>query len=185
MTLDTGLGDPAWLPHPVRIIGWAIANGDQRLHGGSPQNDLIGGAMPSIAVITAARLATCSTIAIVQISSLYAGAAVATLIAWTTLAIRSLDDATREVELFLSSGNKGAARCAIRALVGRDPETLDPPGLVRASIESIAENLSDGFVAPLFFLIVAGPAGALAYKAINTLDSMIGYRGQVKSNATF
>lgn len=67
---------------------------------------------------------------------------------------------------------------AIGSLVGRDPERLDKPGIIRAAIESVAENASDGFVAPLLFLVIAGPAGAMAYKAINTLDSMIGYRNE-------
>lgn len=176
VALDMGLGDPAWLPHPVRIIGWAIAAGDRHLHRGSPQSDLISGALLSIAVIAVAGLAAWSIVAIAQILNLYAGEVVATLIAWTTLAIRGLDDAAREVEDSLNRGEEDMARRAVRALVGRDAGILNHSGLVKAAIESIAENLSDGFVAPLLFLVVAGPVGALAYKAINTLDSMIGYR---------
>jgi adenosylcobinamide-phosphate synthase len=76
----------------------------------------------------------------------------------------------------LRAGDEGRARYSIRTLVGRDPETLDATGLIRAAIESVAENSSDGIIAPLLFLVVAGPVGAVAYKAVNTLDSMIGYK---------
>jgi adenosylcobinamide-phosphate synthase len=176
VALDVTLGDPAWLPHPVRLIGWIIGVGDRRLHTGNRLTDLINGGVLSVAVIAAAGLAPWLAIAGTQMFNLHAGAFVAIIVAWTTLAIRGLDDAARKVEQSLRSGDEGSARCAIRALVGRDPETLDRHGLIRAAIESIAENLSDGFVAPLLFLAVAGPAGALAYKAINTLDSMVGYR---------
>jgi adenosylcobinamide-phosphate synthase len=176
VALDLALGDPVWFPHPVRMIGWAIAASEIHIHTGNRRADLINGGLLSIALIAAAGLTAWATIAIGRTFNPYAGAVAATLIAWTTLAIRGLDDAAREVESCLNRGDEGAARYAIRALVGRDPETLDRQGLVRATIELIAEHLSDGFIAPLLFLAVAGPVAALAYKAINTLDSMIGYR---------
>jgi adenosylcobinamide-phosphate synthase len=86
---------------------------------------------------------------------------VAILIAWTTLALRGRDHAANEVEYHLNTGDEGSARRAIRALVGRDSETLDRSGLIRGSIESLAENSSDGVIAPLFFLVIAGPVGAV------------------------
>jgi len=178
VAMDLIVGDPAWLPHPVRMIGWAIAIGERRLHTGNRQSDLIAGGLLAIAVVGSAGLAVWLTIAIAGILGAYPAAVAATLIAWTALAIRGLDSAAREVERSLDGGDEAAARSAIRALVGRDPETLDRRGLLRATIESIAENLSDGFVAPLLFLVVAGPVGAISYKAINTLDSMIGYRNE-------
>jgi len=174
--LDASCGDPAWLPHPVKAMGKAIAAGDQYLHDGRRSHDLINGALLAFAVIGATAGTAWAIIAIGQLLSPYAGGLAAILIAWTTLAVRGLSDAAREVERYLRIGDEGSARCAIRALVGRDPETLDRSGLLRAAIESVAENLSDGFAAPLLFLVVAGPVGAITYKAINTLDSMIGHR---------
>jgi adenosylcobinamide-phosphate synthase len=150
--------------------------GDRHLYTGSRRTDLINGGVLSIVVIAIAGGVAWITIAAVQMFNSYVGALAATIIAWTTLAIRGLDDSARSVERSLIAGDDGSARFAIRALVGRDPESLDHQGLIRASIESIAENLSDGFVAPLLFLAVAGPVGAIAYKAINTLDSMVGHR---------
>ena len=178
LALDAVFGDPTWLPHPVRLIGRAIAAGDRYLHTGNPRSDLISGALLALVVIAAAGLSTWAIIAAFQTLGSYVGALVAILIAWTTLALRGLEDAAHEVEYNLNTGDEGSARHAIRALVGRDPETLDRSGLIRGTIESVAENSSDGVVAPLFFLFAAGPAGAIAYKAINTLDSMIGHRDE-------
>jgi adenosylcobinamide-phosphate synthase len=176
VALDIMFGDPAWLPHPVKGIGWLIGLGDRHLSTGRPRTDLINGGVLAIAVIAIACGAASVIISVAQMLNVYAAALAATIVAWTTLALRGLDDAARSVERSLIAGDDQSARCAIRALVGRDPESLDRQGLIRASIESIAENLSDGFVAPLLFLAVAGPIGAIAYKAINTLDSMVGYR---------
>ena len=176
VALDVGCGDPAWLPHPVRLIGWTIAAGDRYLHTFDRREDLIRGGLLVIAVVAAAVLTTWAIITAGQMLSSDVGASMAILIAWTTISARGLDDAAREVGLHLCAGDEGRARYSIRTLVGRDPETLDASGLIRATIESIAENSSDGIIAPLFFLIVAGPVGSVAYKAVNTLDSMIGYK---------
>src|SRR4029077_16818783 len=95
--------------------------------------------------------------------------------AWTTLALKGLDSAAGEIEGALECGRDDLARVAMPALVGRDPVALAREGMVRATGESVAENCSDGVVAPLCFLFAGGPVLALAYKAINTLDSMIAY----------
>jgi adenosylcobinamide-phosphate synthase len=174
--LDMVFGDPSWLPHPVRLIGSAIAAGDRYLHSGNKRGDLINGGLLASGVVAIAGVVTWATIQLLQCLSPYAGALAAVVIAWTTLAVRGLDQAASLVEHHLSLGDEDSARRAIRALVGRDAETLDRSGLIAATIESIAENSSDGFVAPLLFLITAGPVGAVIYKAINTLDSMIGHR---------
>ncbi len=176
VALDVTCGDPDWLPHPVRLIGQAIAVADRRFHTGQPRTDLMGGALVSMGVIGVSALTSWTLIALLERVNSYAGALAAILIAWTTLAARGLDQAAHNVERHLQAEDDGSARQAIRALVGRDPERLDRRGLIGAAIESLAENCSDGFVAPLLFLVVAGPVGAISYKAINTLDSMIGYR---------
>ncbi|MGH7916536.1 MAG: cobalamin biosynthesis protein CobD/CbiB, partial [Candidatus Binataceae bacterium] len=97
------------------------------------------------------------------------------LVAWTTLAARGLDRAAFGVQAALSCGDEAGARRALPALVGRDPEALNRNGMICATVESVAENCSDGIIAPLLFLFVGGPVAAMAYKAANTLDSMIGY----------
>src|SRR4029077_13826544 len=94
------------------------------------------------------------------------GPAAAVVIAWTTLALNRLDRAAGEVEQAFGRDRDDLARAAMPALVGRDPATLDREAMVRATVESVAENCSDGVIAPLCFLFVGGPVLALAYKAI-------------------
>jgi adenosylcobinamide-phosphate synthase len=176
VALDAACGDPDWLPHPVKAIGWMIARGERLLYTGQSRHDLLRGGVLSIGIITSTGVMAWLVIAVAQKLNLYAGALISLQMGWTTLAARGLEDAARSVEHHLRSGDDISARYAIRALVGRDPERLDRNDLLRAAIESIAENCNDGFVAPLLFLVVAGPVGAVVYKALNTLDSMIGYR---------
>ena len=160
----------------MRLIGWLIDLGDRRLHQGVPGHDLTIGGLLALATIAFSALTAWLVIVFAHRLGWFAEAIAAAIIASTTLALRGLDGAARQVEDDLRSGREKEARLALRALVGRDPEKLDCIGMIRAAIESVAENTSDGFVAPLFFLAAAGPVGAISYKAINTLDSMIGYR---------
>ncbi len=176
LALDLVLGDPLWIPHPVRLIGRAVSFGEARLRTGEPRADLWRGALLTSAVVIGTALAVWMAIAIASTAANWLGLAAAVLIAWTTLALHGLDRAAGEVEQALGRGHDDLARAAMRALVGRDPAILDRDAMVRATIESIAENCSDGVLAPLCFLFLGGPVLALAYKAINTLDSMIGYR---------
>ena len=178
IVLDRLLGDPDWLPHPARMIGVAISRGEAMLYTGDSAADLRAGAILTIAVVALSAVAAWAAIAILGWIHPALGALAAVLIAWTTLALRGLDDAAREVQEALLRHDEEAARRAMPALVGRDPATLDRAAMIRATVESVAENSSDGVIAPLFFLFIAGPVGAIAYKAINTLDSMIGHRDQ-------
>jgi hypothetical protein len=91
--------------------------------------------------------------------------------------LRGLDDVARQVERALESNDEVRARSILPALVGRDPDTLDCAGLIRATVESVAENTSDGVIAPLLFLFAGGPVAAIAYKAVNTLDSPFFWAG--------
>src|SRR5690349_19211895 len=162
------LGDPPWMPHPVRIIGRAVALGDARLHTGAARADSWRGALLASAIVVAAALAAWMAVASATVAANWLGVAATVLIAWTTLALRGLDRAAELVELGLGRGSEDEARAAMPALVGRDPATLDRDAMVRATVESVAENCSDGVIAPMCFLFIGGPALALAYKAINT-----------------
>lgn len=178
LALDLVLGDPSWLPHPVRLIGRAVALGEARLRTGKPRSDLWRGALLACAVVIGAALAATLLIVVAASIDKWLGAAAALLIAWTTLALNGLDRAAGEVERALACGRDDLARAAMLALVGRDPAALGSDDMVRATVESLAENCSDGVIAPLCFLFAGGPVCALAYKAINTLDSMIGHRDE-------
>ena len=176
LEIDLVAGDPVWMPHPVRMIGAAISFGDRILHTGDQRRDLCNGAVVAIATITLAAFCTWMIIGIARNLGEPLGAIAAIVIAWTTLALRGLDDAARTVERALESNDELNARRALPALIGRDPDALDRSAIIRATVESVAENTSDGVIAPMLFLFVGGPVAAIAYKAINTLDSMIGYR---------
>jgi adenosylcobinamide-phosphate synthase len=178
LALDALAGDPPWLPHPVVLIGQAISWGEYRFRSAQPRTDFLGGLLLAVCVTTLAGGAVWVAIALCGSVSHWLSSLAAVLVAWTTLAMRGLDDAAKAVELSLRRGDESAARSAMPALVGRDPDKLDRAGMICATVESIAETLSDGIIAPLLFLFVGGPVAAIAYKAINTLDSMIGYRDE-------
>jgi adenosylcobinamide-phosphate synthase len=167
--LDWIAGDPHWLPHPVRLIGGAISAGERLLRWpAKPLSEILQGAVLTVAVTSgswiAARCAVDKGGAIAQI-----------LLAWTTLATRSLLDEASAVIDALDAGDLTLARRRLALIVGRDTEPLDQGEILRAVIETLAEGLCDGVVAPLLYLAIGGVPLGMAYKAINTLDSMIGH----------
>ena len=175
VALDVIAGDPGWMPHPVRLFGKMIDFGENRLWTGDPRRDLIRGAVLAVALVIAAIAGVTGVAFAASLIAPAAGCGLAVMVAWTTLALRGLDSAAAEVQQALEAENLSAARAAMPALVGRDPQSLDRERIIRATVESVAENSSDGVIAPLFCLFLGGPAAAMAYKAINTLDSMIGH----------
>ncbi len=175
IAIDAVAGDPTWLLHPVRLMGVVIVRGESLLWSGCARRDVRNGTILTAVVVVAAAAAAWSLIAIACLAGNLAGAIAAVTIAWTAIAIRGLDRAAAAVEQALLSDDLAGARREIRALVGRDPDSLDRTGLIRAAVESVAENSCDGVIAPMLYLFVGGPVAAIAYKAINTLDSMIGY----------
>jgi adenosylcobinamide-phosphate synthase len=175
MALDFIAGDPRWLPHPVKIIG-RLACGLEGPMRGIFQNARIAGiAAASITILGSAGAAMLLLFAARKISPLAADA-LGVLIIYTTIAARDLERHSRRVYRALAAGALDEARGAAGMMVGRDTACLDEKQVVRATVESVAENLVDGVTAPLFFAIAGGPVAAIAYKAINTLDSTFGYR---------
>jgi adenosylcobinamide-phosphate synthase len=175
LLLDVIAGDPAWLPHPVQLIGKAIEFGERHLRTGVPRQDIGRGTILVAGVVVIVAGCTWLVVGVAEVAGRYFAAAIAIFVAWTTLALCGLDAAARTVQRALERDDLVAARRALPALVGRDPASLDRNGVVRAVIESIAENSSDGVIAPLLYLFIGGPVTAMAYKGINTMDSMIGY----------
>jgi len=175
---DLLLGDPEWLPHPVRMIGATIAIGERRMYSGERRSDRRNGRLLTIGIVGLTAIITYVVVSVADRLGSSLGAMVAVILAWTSIALRGLDDAALKVERALIVNDLLAARAALPALVGRDPNVLDAEGIGRATLESVAENSNDAVIAPMLFLFIAGPVGALAYKAINTLDSTIGYRDE-------
>ncbi len=160
--------------HPVTWIGHLISACETRLNRGRGPRRLATGALTVLIVLACAGLPAAALQALMPGG--LAGIVLGGLLAWPLIAARSLHEHVRAVALPLGAGNLGAARDAVAMIVGRDPARLDAAGLARAATESLAENASDGVGAPVFWGLVAGLPGIAAYKAINTLDSMIGHR---------
>ncbi len=164
--LDLLLGDPEWFPHPVRWFGLLIGAGERwlRRSARSPGSEFAAGAALAGAVVSAGW-------ALGRPSN----AAWRTLLAWTALSARSLLDEGRTVIRALEASDLGLARRRLSRIVGRDTDRLDESEICRALIETLAESTCDGVVAPVLYLAAGGVSWAMAYKAANTLDSMIGH----------
>jgi adenosylcobinamide-phosphate synthase len=165
--LDLAIGDPRWLPHPVQGIGVMVRRLEQPLRL-IPYERVAGAILVTIVLVT--------TIVVVTASLWWGGVAVGVYWIFSCLAVRSLDQHAVRVITTLRSGDIDLARKLVGLIVGRDTGTLSATEIVRAVFETVAENISDGIVAPLFFLVAFGIPGMVAYKAINTMDSMIGYK---------
>lgn len=176
VALDVALGWPAALfariGHPVTWLGALIAALESRLNHGAHRRAT--GVLTAALVIGVA--AALGALAQAALPSGWAGAVIGGLLAWPFVAMRSMHDHVAAVARPLVAGDLAGARHAVSMIVGRDPARLDQAGVARAALESLAENTSDGIVAPLFWGLIAGLPGLVAYKAVNTLDSMIGHR---------
>jgi adenosylcobinamide-phosphate synthase len=162
--------------HPVTWMGGLIGFLDRAMNreGVADAGRRVAGVVAVLLVVSIA-VATGALVACTLLRVAF-GAAFAAVLASTLIAQRSLHDHVARVAAALETRGLAAGREAVSHIVGRDPQSLDEAGVARAAIESLAENFSDGVVAPAFWLAAAGPAGGLAYKAINTADSMIGHR---------
>jgi adenosylcobinamide-phosphate synthase len=177
LALDLALGDPRWLPHPVRLMGRLILWMEEKTRKGIP--DLrFAGSLTALAVILASVLATGSLQRVAEWIHPLIGDLFSILVLYTALSARDLADHSSAVDRALAAGDLPEARRRVSWLVGRDTEKLTERQVVRATVESVAENTVDGIIAPLFFAVLGGPVAAMAYKAASTLDSMIGYRNE-------
>ncbi len=176
--VDMVLGDPRWLPHPVRLMGMVIDGCDQVIFKlcQSPFTKRAAGGLLALGLPCGCYVVVREMIGYAEHLNEAFGMVTWILLGYTTLAARDLWDHAMCVYRALMEHGLSAARLAVSQLVGRDTAHLSEPDIVRATIESVSENTSDGIVAPLFYLILGGPPLAMAYKAVNTLDSMIGYR---------
>lgn len=178
--LDQLAGDPEWFPHPVRIMGMAIHRGERALRkpDDGPARELVAGALLTGGLVAATYLVTRTTIRLAHKRSNALGSATEVLLAWTCLAARNLQQEAQTVSAALDLSNLPLARTRLARIVGRDTHSLNAQEISRALIETLAESASDGVVAPIVYLAVGGVPLAMAYKAVNTLDSMIGHRDQ-------
>lgn len=174
--LDWIAGDPQWFPHPVRLIGRCTQLAERLLRrpGQSAEEELIAGAMLAAGVVAATYLG--SSKAIAWAHRLGLGAEMEILLAWTCLASRNLAD--ESLAVLRAMHEPAIARERLARIVGRDTQSLSDAEVYRALIETLAESACDGIVAPLTYMTIGGIPLAMAYKAVNTLDSMIGHADQ-------
>ncbi|MBB5323466.1 adenosylcobinamide-phosphate synthase [Anoxybacillus tepidamans] len=175
--IDFLIGDPRWLPHPVRGMGRLIAWLDRRLNKGRYRR--MKGIITLMIVISIVYVIGYALIYESYRLSTALGIAVEAVLIFTTIAAKSLQEAAWNVLIPLEQGDLRKARQELSMIVGRDTEALDEPEIVRACVETVAENTSDGITAPLFYALIGGGALALVYRAVNTCDSMLGYKNEM------
>jgi adenosylcobinamide-phosphate synthase len=175
---DLLCGDPEWFPHPVRLMGRLAESGESlaRPGRGSARRDLMAGALVTGSLVTLTAASTVVVLATARWLHPSLGFTTDVILAWTALATGSLLTEARQVLQALDDHDLARARQRLARLVGRDTDTLPEAEVSRGLIETLAESTCDGIVAPLCYLVIGGVPAALAYKAINTLDSMIGHR---------
>ena len=179
--LDAIFGDPAWLPHPVVLMGKAITALEKRLRAQfpqTPQGELCGGAVLAAILPVGTFLITALVCRLAAALHPLAGLAVQMFWCAQALAAKGLAQESRNVYKELQKQDLPAARKAVARIVGRDTQNLTAEGVTKAAVETVAENASDGVIAPLLYMLLGGAPLALTYKAINTMDSMLGYKNQ-------
>ena len=179
--LDALFGDPAWLPHPVVFMGKAIA----RLEGflrprlpKTPRGEVLGGAIVAFCLPVGTLLFTGAVCRGAALLHPLLGLAVQMFWCAQALAARGLVQESTNVYKELIKPDLPAARRAVSRIVGRDTAALTAEGVTKAAVETVAENASDGVIAPLLYMLIGGAPLALTYKAINTMDSMLGYKNE-------
>ncbi|GBE31155.1 MAG TPA: cobalamin biosynthesis protein CobD [Nitrospirae bacterium] len=188
--LDLAIGDPRWFPHPVVIIGFAIGRTEAFLRRFMKTAFLekIGGIILIALIIVPVFISTYfvtgwlygliagNTYQFIQVRM--AAMVVLVCLAASTIAVKGLVDSGNSVIQAVEEGDVEKARRKLSMVVGRDTHNLTEKGILKAATETLAENLSDGIVAPLFYLVTGGLPLAMTYKAVNTLDSMVGYSNE-------
>ena len=179
--LDCLFGDPAWLPHPVVYMGKAISALEKRLRAclpKTPQGELLGGAIVAFCLPVGTFLLTSLVCLGAARISPWLGLAVQMFWCGQALAAKGLAQESTNVYRELVKPDLPAARAAVSRIVGRDTAALTAEGVTKAAVETVAENASDGVIAPLLYMLLGGAPLALTYKAINTMDSMVGYKNE-------
>jgi adenosylcobinamide-phosphate synthase len=178
VVLDWLLGDPRQLPHPVVGIGKLISLLELALRRRVGAGGRVGGVLLVLLTVGGSVAAGWGILSSLYHIHHWVGVVGEAVLGWFCLAARSLHRESRLVADALETGNLDEGRESLSRIVGRDTAALSEEGCWRATVETVAENSSDGVIAPLFYLMVGGPLTALAYKAINTLDSMVGYKNE-------
>ncbi|MBU8907183.1 adenosylcobinamide-phosphate synthase CbiB [Desertibacillus haloalkaliphilus] len=174
--IDRLIGDPRWLPHPVIFMGKLISSLEKRWNHGTYRH-FKGSVMVTVVIVVVLVVAIAVTWSAYQLH-LFAGIFVEAFLISTTIAQQGLKQAAEEVATPLKQNQLSEARVKLSYIVGRDTDSLGEGEIVRGTVETVAENTSDGITAPLFFALIGGAPLALLYRAVNTCDSMVGYKNE-------
>ena len=177
--LDLAFGDPRWLYHPIRLIGNLIAWAEKPFRAAFPKSEkgeLAAGTFFAVFVVAVSTAVPALLLVLASRLSLWLVFALEVFWSFQILAAKSLKSESMKVYAALKEGDLPKARKAVSMIVGRDTQDLSEEGVAKAAVETVAENSSDGVIAPLLFLALGGPALGFFYKAVNTLDSMVGYK---------
>jgi len=181
LILDFIFGDPAFLYHPIRIIGNVIHFLDERLrkeYKATKQTQNVAGGLLVFAVLLFTFLLFGGIYDIANAISFYLGVAVEIIFCYQIFSAKSLKTESMKVYTALQEKDIEKARKAVSMIVGRDTQSLTEEGIIKAAVETVAENTSDGVIAPLFYMTIGGPVLGFLYKAVNTMDSMVGYKNE-------
>lgn len=175
--MDLVFGDPYWFPHPVRFIGKLISKTEKfiRKHAKSEKSLKYWGILMWLVPIVTTALVTALIVKIASFNK-YVEIFVSAFIIYTTLSTKCLKDEATKIYNVLETGDIKKSRVQLSYIVGRDTTNLSQSEIIRATVETVAENTVDGTISPMFYGFLFGPVGAMTYKAINTLDSMVGYK---------
>ncbi len=179
--LDLLLGDPVWMPHPVVLLGRATTAFENRLRKWFPKTEKgerTAGRCMAILLPLLTFIISFDLLWLCYEVSPWLYFAVQALLCWQCLAMKDLASESGKVQKALEAGDLPKARKQVSRIVGRDTDELTEAGVTRAAVETVAENFSDGVIAPLLCMLVGGAPLALTYKAINTMDSMVGYKNE-------
>lgn len=174
--LDLLFGDPYWLPHPIRLIGSLIEKLEMGLNG--RKNPILMGKILVLIVLLFTGTATLLLLLLSYKLNGYVGCIMESIMTYQILATRCLKKESMKVYDRLKNGSTEEARKAVSMIVGRDTQNLNKAEVTKAAVETIAENTSDGVIAPMLYLAIGGPFLGFLYKAVNTMDSMIGYKNE-------
>ncbi len=174
--LDAIFGDPDFKLHPIRLIGYLISFLEKVMRRIFPKNERLGGAVMAIFVLIICGGVPFAILFFAYRLNYFFGIAIESVICYFMLAAKSLKQAGMSVYKPLKNGDVDGARKSVSMIVGRDTESLDDIGITKAAVETVAENTSDGVIAPLIYMAIGGGVLGCVYKAINTMDSMVGYK---------
>lgn len=177
--LDLIFGDPHWMPHPICLIGNMISRGEKAIRKALPntsKGELTGGVLLVILVVTISIAVPIAILWAAGEIHILLRIGVEAVMCYQILSVKSLKTESMKVYQRLINGDLAGARKMVAMIVGRDVENLDMEQITKAAVETVAENTSDGTVAPLLFMALGGAPMGFFYKAINTMDSMIGYK---------